>query len=213
MEHRVSPHWWWVWWEEQVGDGWVLVSINSLFSLPFLWLHKPALIGLSATRLRPPHVEWCQTDVDLVALMETKHTKWTLKWKKSMKLSRQRSTKSFSTNVKWCQVCEDSGLVRTGVSVSCLPVWWRHLSDSPSVRCKNLQIYKNPTAVFFFFFLMEVKVESAVPMGTGLEKGEMCEAAQSESQWIEPEVRWFHLQNKNNTASFAFFFASTDSQK
>lgn len=51
---------------------------------------------------------------------------------------------------------------------------------------------------------MEVKVESAVPMGTGLEKGEMCQGAQSESRWIEPEVRRFHLQNKN-TVSFALF--------
>lgn len=43
---------------------------------------------------------------------------------------------------------------------------------------------------------MEVKVVSAVPMGTEVEKREMCQVANRRSQWMKPEVILFHLQNK-----------------
>lgn len=36
---------------------------------------------------------------------------------------------------------------------------------------------------------VKVKVGPAVPMGTVVEKGEMCQVAQSESQWHIQEVR------------------------
>lgn len=68
-----SP-WWWVSDGRNGGDEWVLVSIISLFSLSFLSLRQPALIGLSATEhvrfkfpcLQLAVVEWCQTGVGLV---------------------------------------------------------------------------------------------------------------------------------------------------
>ena len=114
------------------GTRWVLVSIISLFSLPFLWLHQPALIGPSATeedvRIKPA----CLHLTVVCRMMTDGRTwLWLFWWPRKNEVERLKSYKQkLPTETDFRRVLV---FVKRGVSVnsplSCLPAsLFLHLS-------------------------------------------------------------------------------------